>query len=371
MNDEITFVDEDVTEVLNNMVTLYEAVTDRKLFPADPVRLFLLSIAQIIVQQRVLINLTSRGNLLRYANGANLDAMGEFTETKRLEADAAMTTLEFRLSMPLLSSTIIPAGTRVGVQGAEGSLYFSTKSVLEIPSGQLSGQVTAECTVAGSEGNGFLPGQINVLIDPLPFIQSVSNKTASSGGAERESDDAYRNRIRSAPESFSTAGPAEGYHYWAKSASSSIVDVGVDNPSDGVVIIVPLMANGELPSQEVLEAVSEAVNDRKRRPLTDKVTVQKPTIAEYGIDFTYWVSRERTSDLTTIQTDVSQAVDQYRTWQKSKLGRSINPSELISRVMAAGASRVNVMTPVYTEVGRLQVAQDTSLNVVFGGISDD
>lgn len=42
---------------------------------------------------------------------------------------------------------------------------------------------------------------------PLPFVQSVTNTTESSGGADTETDDAYRQRIRSAPESFSVAAP--------------------------------------------------------------------------------------------------------------------------------------------------------------------
>ncbi|MDT2242281.1 baseplate J/gp47 family protein [Paenibacillus larvae] len=74
--------------------------------------------------------------------------------------------------------------------------------MLEIKAGKVSGTITTECSIAGDVGNGFLPGQLNVLVDPIPFIQSVTNTTESAGGAEEETDDSYRERIRSAPESF-------------------------------------------------------------------------------------------------------------------------------------------------------------------------
>lgn len=368
---DLQFVDDDVTSVSNNIITVCEGLMGRTLYPADPLRLFLTSLASIIVQQRVLINQTSKGNFLRYATGEKLDAMGEFTETKRLAASAAITTIEFRLSMPLVSATIIPAGTRVGPQGGDGQMYFITDEVMEIPAGQLAGIVASKCSVPGASGNGFLPGQVNVLMDPLPFIQSVRNTTTSAGGAEEESDDSYRERTRSAPEKFSTAGPSGAYQYWAKTASPSIIDVAVHSPAEGEVVIVPLLQNGEPPGPDVLEAVNGAVNDRKRRPLTDKVTVAKPAQVPYDINIKYWINRGRATESASIQVAVAEAVDHYRTWQKSKLGRAINPSELVWRVMAAGALRVEVTAPLYAEVGESQVAKDGTVNITFGGLEDD
>lgn len=163
------------------------------------------------------------------------------------------------------------------LKGGDGQLFFNTNETIQILEGELTGTVTAECSDSGTSGNGFLPGQINVLIDPIPFVQSVKNITTSSGGAAAEDDSSYRERIRTAPEQFSTAGPEGAYQYWAKTASSSIIDIAVHSPAAGEVVIVPLMQNGDLPSTDILEAVEEAVTDRKRRPLTDNVTVTTPT----------------------------------------------------------------------------------------------
>ncbi|TVX93055.1 baseplate assembly protein [Paenibacillus agilis] len=368
---DISFVDEDVNKTVSNLITTYEALSGRKLYPADPVRLFLLAIASILSQQRVLINQTAKEVFLRFARGEIIDFIGEMFNVKRLPADAARVTMEFTLSLPRTSATIIPIGTRIGAQGGGGAIYFATTEVLEIKPGELTGKVLAECSVTGIGGNGFIPGQLNVLIDPIPFVLSVNNTTASSGGAEIESDDAFRERIRAAPESFSTAGPFEAYRFWALTAGSGIVDVGVDSPSPGVITLVPLMADGALPTQDVLDAVLLACHDRRIRPLTDKVSAIAPTTISYNIALTYYINRTRAAESISIQSAVSAAVDKYRLWQKSKLGRDINPSELISRVMTAGAFRLNVTSPVFTDVSSLQVAQDATVTITFGGLVDD
>lgn len=368
---DIQFVAEDAAETQQSIITVYEGLTGRALQPADPVRLFLSSLATIIVQQRVLINQTAKGNLLRYASGVLLDHMGAFQGSERLDAAAAITTLQFTLSIPLSSVTAIPVGTRVGAQGGDGSIYFVTTEYLEIPAGATTGTVTAECATAGPSGNGFLPGQINVLMDQLPFVQAVTNLTASSGGAAVETDDAFKERIRTAPESYSTAGPQGAYEFWAKSTSAAILDVHAYSPAAGKVTIVPLLVGGQIPGQDVLDAVAETLEDRGIRPLTDQVTVTAPTPISYDTTLIYYISRSRSAEVPSIQAAVTSAVAAYQLWQRSKLGRHINPSELIARVMAAGALRVVPASPVYTALTPLQVAQEGTTTINYGGLADD
>lgn len=368
---EIKFIDDDPQVTIDNIFKMHEAITGRQLYPADPERLFILSLCEIIVQQKILINEAAKQSLLRYATGEVLEAKGEMYDTTRLQAEPARTTVQFQLSMPLTSAVIIPAGTRVGPQGGGGELFFTTVNVLEIKPGEVSGNVPAECSIPGIDGNGFLPGQLTELIDPIPFVQSVTNTSESSGGAAIESDNAYRERIRTAPESFSVAGPDGAYEYWAKTASSAIIDVGVESPSPVEVVLIPLLVGGELPTQDVMDAVSAVVSDRKVRPLTDRVTVQPPEPVDYNIKLTYWISREKAADSTLIQRNVEDAITEYRLWQKSKLGRDINPSELIKRVMAAGALRVSVMEPSFIDLTRLQVAREIQVTFDFGGLADD
>ncbi|MEC0171176.1 baseplate assembly protein [Paenibacillus graminis] len=368
---DIFFTPEEAATIQQSVITVYEGLTGRTLQPADPVRLFLSSLATIIVQQQVLINQTAKGNLLRYAKGILLDYKAEDFGLARLSASSAITTLQFTLSIPLSSATGIPPGTRVGAQGGDGSIYFATTEYMEIPAGATTGTVTAACSATGTAGNGFLPGQINVLMDQLPFVQAVTNLTASSGGAAAEADEAFKERIRTAPDSYSTAGPQGAYEFWAKSTSAAILDVHAYSPAAGKVTIIPLLVGGEIPGQDVLDAVAETLEERGIRPLTDQVTVTAPSPVSYNTVLTYYISRSRAAEVTAIQAAVTAAVAAYQLWQRSKLGRHINPSELIARVMAAGALRVVPTAPVYTALTATQVAQQGTTTITYGGLVDD
>lgn len=365
---DIQFVSKDVGEIEANIITTYEGISGRKLAPGDPVRLFFEAVAAIIAQQRVLIDYAAKQNLLHYAAGSYLDHLGALVGAERLPAQSAKTTLRFTLSAPQPQAVTIPAGTRAT---PDGKLFFATTTATTVPAGTTEIDVAAECTTAGVSGNGWQPGQINKLVDPLPWIKSVTNITTSSGGADVESDDAFRERIRQAPERFSVAGPSEAYKYWARTAHQSIIDVSVTSPAPGEIEIRPLLEGGQIPSQEILDAVASVCNDKRVRPLTDHVTVLVPEVVNYDVVLTYWIASENTTVAANIQQAVTAAVNDYVAWQRSRLGRDINPSELIARVMAAGAKRVEVTSPVFTTITPSQVAVAGNVTVQYGGLEDD
>ncbi len=367
---DIQFVDTAADPIVTSIISGYEAISGRTLYPADPVRLFLLSIAQIIIQQRVVINQTAKSELLRYAAGPVLDHLGSFAGASRLPAVAASTTIRFTLSAPQTFAVAIPAGTRVSTSTTP-QRNFATIAYGEVAPGALTVDLAAQCTEAGEQGNGLLPGQIKNLVDPIAYISSSANLTESAGGDDVETDDAYRERIRTVPESYSVAGPEGAYRFWAKTASSRIVDVSVSSPSPGQVLIVPLLVGGEIPGTEILDAVNDICNSKTVRPLTDQVIVQAPEEVSYDINLTYWINQDQAARATAIQAAVLAALEAYVLWQKSKLGRPINPSELIRRVMAAGAYRVNVSSPVYAAVGVTGVAIADEVTVNYGGLTDD
>lgn len=364
---KIDFAAKDVSQIEADVITTYEAIAGRTLAPGDPVRLFLQAIAALIAQQRVLIDYAAKQNLLTYASGDYLDHIGALVRTERIPSQPAVTTLRFTLAAAQPQAVIIPAGTRVT---PNGQVFFAVQDDAIVPAGSLQADVLAVCTTAGIIGNGWQIGQINQLVDPLPWVSQVSNITVSSGGADIESDDKYRQRIFEAPESFSVAGPEGAYKYWAKTASPLISDVAVYSPEPGQVSIRPLLKDGQIPSQDILDAVDAICNSKSIRPLTDQVVVAAPEVVNFNIDIEYFIDQERSTEAAAIQAAVTDAVNGHVTWQKEKLGRDINPSELIARVMAAGAKRVIVTSPVYTQVEPYQVAIADTVNVTFGGLED-
>lgn len=362
---DIHFVDTDTETLVNTLIQSYEQFTGRTLYPADPVRLFILWVADIIIQERVNIDFSARQNVLRYAEGEYLDSLAElFKDTYRLSPEKAKTTLRFTISMPLNTATIIPAGTRVTV---DGEIVFQTMKSLTIPAGKLCGEVAAECMTEGEIGNGFVPGQIKQLIDIFPYFESVENVSESDGGAEEESDASFYERLRESMETFSTAGSLGAYVYYAKSASALIADVTATSPEAGEVDVRVLLSGGVLPGEEILNAVERILNADDVRPLTDRVRVAAPETVPYDIDFTYWTQEGGAVSDETIAKNISAAVKTFKEWQGAKMGRDINPSYLISLLMQAGAKRVQVRSPVDTVVADDAVALIGESTVVNGG----
>ena len=199
----------------------------------------------------------------------SIDHIGALIGVTRLEASKAMTALKFTLSDIQDEAVIIPEGTRVSPEYS-GNILFATTETVEIPAGEQKITVTAECTESGTQGNYFLAGQIRRLVDVFPYEMKVENIDESYGGSDTESDENFRERIQIAPESFSVAGPTGAYEFYARSAHQNIIDVAVIGPPEtqpGHVNIYPLMAGGDLPTQEILDAVFDVCNDEDKRPV--------------------------------------------------------------------------------------------------------
>lgn len=366
---DISFVETDTETVVNALIRSYEAYTGRTLYPADPARLFILWVADVIVQERVNLDFSAKQNVPRYAEGEYLDSIAElFKDTYRLEPERAKTTLRYTLSVALDTATVIPAGTRAT---PDGEIVFATTEDLTIPAGKLTGDVEAVCETAGAAGNGFVAGQIKQPIDVFPYYQSVENTTESEGGADEESDAAFYERLRESVETFSTAGPLGAYEYYAKSASALISDVKATSPSPGKVDVRVLLAGGALPETEMLETVTAVLSADDVRPLTDYVTVKAPDVVAYNIDVTYYTQAGGALSDDTISANVNAAIREFKKWQAEKMGRDVNPSYLVSLLMAAGVKRVVVRSPAFATVGETAVAQIGTTTVVNGGAESE
>lgn len=356
--------------MLEGYTEKYSEITGEQiqLSRADPDRIILLACAQVIYQALMMVNKGGQMNLLKYAYDEYLDSLAALRGVTREPAVPAVTQMRFTLSAVRVSATSIPEGTQVT---AGTDTYFATTGYAEIPAGEMDVVVPAECTEAGEAGNGFAPGEINMLVDPIAFIGSVSNTVESTGGADSEDDDSLAERAFLAPSGHSTAGPDDAYVYMVRSAGIDVGDVVVMSPSPGVVDIRVAMADGSIPDEGTIALLQDHTSQRGKRPLTDKVQIQAPDIEEFCIDMIYYINAGDQSSAEAIKKAVADAVEEYRSWQVSKIGRDINPDGLIYRVIGAGAKRVSVDQPAYREVGVSAKAGCVSVNVTYGGIEDD
>lgn len=365
---KITFAETDVTELLASSKALAEKLLGRKLADADPLVLFLKSLLSIIVQQRAIINDAANQNLLYYATGENLEKIGELVGIERKTATAAFCTAEIKLSAARSKETIVPAGTRFN---AGDNVNFSLGEDVIFLAGETLKTAKAECLEVGEIGNGYKVGELCKIVDYAPFLSKITNVTETEGGADIESDDALRERIREAPNSFSVAGSEGAYVFHTKQVSADIIDVKVESLVPGEVTVWFLMKGGEVPGTEMLEAVYNHLTQDDVKPLTDLLHVLPPEVVNYNIEMRYWISRNDKTRATAIIAAVESAVEEFILWQKNSLGKDINSTELYFRVRAAGAKRCEIISPAFEVVPANAVAVAGDTSITYCGLEDE
>jgi phage-related baseplate assembly protein len=358
--DQHKFVDDDTTKIIELLTALYEGIMGVAVLPASPENLFLRVAANIVQYVHNGINYAGNQNLPRFASDANLDALGElFFLRERPGAKAAVCTVRFYISEPQTSAVLIPSGTRV--TDVSGGLEWATSEDIYVPIGDVYVDAPVVCLTLGALGNGYAPGQIRSLIDVFPYYAYCENITESGAGANVATDAEYYGLMTESEDAYSTAGPRDGYVYRAKSVSTEIADAVANTPvkGSGRVNLYALMRDGTTANDETKNAILAACNEDTARPLTDFVQVQEPEIVNYDIEFTYYISRGTGKSAAEIERDVAAAVDEYVAWQYGRLGRDINPDELRQRVKAAGVKRIELVSPIFTELRDGVIFDDT------------
>ena len=363
---DYSFVDYNSENIYNTIINSLINYCNEPLYPGDERRIFAEGVVSLFNTMYAHFDDAARQRLLRYARGAVLDGIGELVGAVRLEPQPASATFRFSVETAQAENIIIPQGTRVT---SDGMVYFATDTLDVLQAGDTYVDIHATCTEGGSQYNGLAAGAVNTLVDMIPYISSAKNTTITAGGDDgepytTEGDDRFRERIRMAPAQFTTAGPESSYRYYAMSADPDIVDVALEAPEDepNVVNIYPLMAGGQLPDQDVLDAVEAVCSASDVRPMTDKVNAVAPKTVNYSINVKYYTLVDEEADCIAAIEGDGGAIDQYNEWQQGALNRDVNPDYLRKLMLApgdgkTGAYRVDITQPTVASVGKNQVAR--------------
>lgn len=349
MADKIQFVDTNADTVLNSLIAFYENLTGKKLQPAQIERIEFNAVAYRISLLLNAINETANQSLIAFATGAALEALAELVGVTRLPASSAQCTVRFQL-VSGHADLIVDKGIRI--QSIDGLVVFTVLEDKTALAADTSVDLLCECTKTGTIGNGYIADRINILLDPRPYISSVSNIDVTAGGIDEETDEQLRSRVRLAPSQFSVAGPTGAYEFWAKSAHPSIVAVAVTIGHEitspfaiipGQVDIFPLIADGGTLTTGIIDAINAICNDEKIRPLTDTVVIKEPTKIDYSITANLTILTDAISaDVTAAVTASLQA---YVDARKNKLGIDVVLSQLIGACMLPGVYSVSLADP--------------------------
>ena len=365
--EEYKFIPTDPEEIIVWLTAAYEEIMGVTVKPASPHQLFIRWMAKAIVLERVLTNYAANQNIPSRAEGKNLDALAElFHLKKRPQPKAATCKVRFNISEAQEFAVLVPKGTRV--TDARKKLVWETLEDVYVDIGSTYVETDVRCQSLGKQGNGYVPGQTDSIIDPFAYFVSCSNVTESDGGADAATDEEFYELLRLSMDAYSCAGARGGYIYWAKQVSTEIADVIAASPTPGVVKLYVLMDDGTIATEEIKKAVLSACNADEVRPLTDFVSVEDPEKVVYNVDITYYIQTDEDTNAAALEMEVAKKVREFTEWQSAKLGRDINPSRLISMLMETGIKRVVVREPVFTT---LRDGSDADIANANANLDDD
>lgn len=359
------FIESDPEQILAEIISQYELAAGITLKPSSVERLILGEIAYREALLRTQVQGAALQNLLDFSTAPVIDYLGELVGVERLPAAAARCTLRFILTADHAGVTI-PAGTRV--RSVDGQVTFRTIAALSVAAGVTPVNVEAESVTAGAAANGYLNNTITVTLDPQAFILSVRNITPSSGGADQESDNELRERIRLAPSRFSTAGSTDAYRFHTLSANPGIIDASVTMLTPGTVLILPLMESGEVTPQTVIDQVNVATSGEKVRPLSDTVVIQSPQRIDYELEVQ--LTLYETADADEVIDAVTANLEAFTVAARQRMGFDIKETQVIEAVQqVAGVYTLTLVDFESIIVSPLQFAFCTSIAVSVTGFN--
>lgn len=164
-----------------------------------------------------------------------------------------------------------------------------------------------------------------------------------------ETDDRLRFRAQMAFEGLSTAGPEGAYIFHAVSADARIpvvagrAGVSAVSPKPAEVLITVMSKEGSgVPGQDILDAVTAALNGKDVRPLTDRVTVQAAANVNYAV--TAEIDIYDGPDKAVVLQNSINSVTAFTAAQKL-LGEMVTIDGLHKALRVAGVRKVALAAP--------------------------
>ena len=335
-NTELHYLQYDPDEIWLEMMTKYVEAGGDILYPGDEKEMLLRSVQADAMQLLASVDNALKMATLRYAIGEYLDIIGEQRGCTRIRASAATATVTITTNATGVSD-LIEAGSGMT---SDGSLIYVLAEDLELTGLAETKTVGIIAEKEGTSGNGLVAGTQMFFVAQNAGINSVIVATDASGGNDEETDDVFRERIRTYGLASVTTGPSRQYEAAAKEVSSAILDAKALNTDDGVqvgghVYVYLLFAAGTTGKEAIKAAVLSALSAIDVRPLTDSVYIREATDVEYTLNVKYW------SDNSTVTTaEIEQATADYQIWQDNTIGLAFNPDKLMAAIYQAGATRV-------------------------------
>lgn len=159
-------------------------------------------------------------------------------------------------------------------------------------------------------------------------------------------DEQIRNLIRQRPASYSTAGPAPAYRFFAMSVEG-VADVGITKPQDGTVqaAVAGFAEDGTslaAPSDALVAAVAAALDRKRVRPWTDTVNVVKA--AAKAVDVTAALTLADGAG-SSVRAGAEAALRAFVAGRTERVGQMLPVSAIYAHLSQPGVERVQLTKP--------------------------
>ena len=200
-------------------------------------------------------------------------------------------------------------------------------------------------------------------------ITPANPNTVPPTAAVMEKDDDLKERCLLSLSGFNTAGAANAYKFFSKSADGRVADASIisheDNPCFLDVYITQHDSEDFSASPELIDIVQKALDPEDVRPVGDRPTVQSSVAVTYQIQARLYISQ--TAENVMLLSVAKERLQKY-VEQSKKIGQSIRLSAIYAALHVDGVSRVEIINLTSDiEISKSQHAFCTGIDVQIGG----
>lgn len=182
----------DISTQMRDLLAASEPELDTTI--GTPIRKILDAVAEVVAEAYVDTHLLDYQYDIDLKTGADLDEFVRLFGFNRFPAKRATGTVVLERSTAAVDAILIPVNTQFSTDGSSPIVVQTTTPVLLLQ-GETSVQVPAQASVGGSQGN-ITANALRRRISPLEGVNSFTNITAFTGGADPESDEQLRDRFK-------------------------------------------------------------------------------------------------------------------------------------------------------------------------------
>lgn len=357
--DKIKFIDYDIEQEEQKLVQYAEGLFGKSLYPAQYERLMLSVIeykASLLAQR---FNEAAKLNLAQCSDGLILEAIAEMAGVTKLAGAKGEDLLKIELNTTFTSDLTISKGLEI--LSKDEKFTFLTVEDCVISAGEKIGYVTIRAEEIGEAVNAYGAGDVNILVKPISYIESVTNINGVSGGADEESRESLIKRILLAPESYSCAGSKNSYIFHTLSANAGIIDAQAESPQ--LPATVNITTTSEVTEGEGEDAITTTQSSTENYTVDDSGNIDNDI---FSLSVNY-----KTGKLDfTLKSDINKVYSFTIPPQATVLiypltKEDVTPQSVLNDVDAKlNGEMINPMTDFVQVIAPIKKTKEINLNVV-------